>query len=97
MYEFFTILLFSINIILIILIILTPSKNNIIGLSINVNNKFDTVITSNFLKKTLNNTIIVVTLIFYLICLILNLINNNKINKINNFKYIKNNKILFNK
>ncbi len=86
MYKIFSIIFLFICIILITIIISTPSKNNIIGASINTDN---TIITSKFFKNTLNSIIIIFAILFYSVALILNLIHNNKINKLYNQKYIK--------
>ncbi len=72
MYKIFLIIFFIICISLILLIIFTPSKNNIIGSPFNVNNN---IITTKFLKDTLNFIIIIFATLFYLTALLLNIIN----------------------
>ncbi len=72
MYRIFLIIFFVICISLVLLIIFTPSKNNIIGSSFNINNN---IITTKFLKDTLNFIIIIFAILFYLTALLLNIIN----------------------
>ncbi len=83
MYLFFLTLFIIISILIIILIILYPNKNNIIESSIHTRNINNKNINLNFFKKTLNNTIIILSILFFTITIILNNINNKKI-KINN-------------
>ncbi len=76
MYLFFSILFVLTCISLIILIILTPSKNNIINTYTDTTNTNNIVITQNFLKNTLNYIITIFTIIFYTTAIILNILNN---------------------
>ncbi len=72
MYKIFLIIFFIVCISLISLIIFTPNKNNIIGSPLDINNN---IITTKILKDTLNFIIIIFAILFYLISLILNIIN----------------------
>ncbi len=91
MYNFFLIIFFIICILLTTSIILTPSKNNIIGSSIDNINLNKNTITSKFFKDTMNYTITILAISFYIISLTLNCIYNKKIknNLINQKKEIK--------
>ncbi len=71
MYKIFLVIFFIICICLISLIIFTPSKNNIIEPSFDINN--NTITTKSF-KKTLNYIIIIFAILFYLTALLLNII-----------------------
>ncbi len=72
MYKIFLTIFFIICISLISLIIFTPSKNNIIEPSFDINNN---IITTKSLKNTINCTIIIFAISFYLTALLLNIIN----------------------
>ncbi len=76
MYLFFSILFVLICISLIILVILTPSKNNIINTYTDTTNTNNIVITQNFLKNTLNYIITIFAITFYTIAIVLNILNN---------------------
>lgn len=86
MYELFVILLFIFSILLIGFIIFIPNENSINNSTLNINNNFHTIITSNFIKKIINSIIIILIILFYIITLILNIIINNNFKK---FKIIK--------
>ncbi len=92
MYIIFSIIFIFICITLISLIIFSPSKNSIIGLYTNNKNNNNAIITSNLIKNTFNYIITILSILFYIMTIILNLINNVKINKIKNI--INNIKIL---
>ncbi len=85
MYEFFSIILFIISSLLITLITINPNKKNIMESSITLNN--NTVMTPKYIKNTLNYSITILAILFYLTVLTLNIINNNNTNKLNNNNY----------
>ncbi len=92
MYIILLIIFFIISISLITLIIIVPTKYNLTNYSINTNSIYNTIITSKFLKDTLNISIITCTILFYIFTIILNNINNNyKTYNIKNI-FIKNKK-----
>ncbi len=71
MYKIFLVIFFIICICLISFIIFTPSKNNIIEPSFDINNN---IITTKSFKNTLNYIIIIFAILFYLTALLLNII-----------------------
>ncbi len=79
MYELFTILLFLISISIITLIVLSPSKHNIIN-SLD-NSKTQISVTPQFLQNSLNITILILIFCFYSITIILNWMNNHYLNE----------------
>ncbi len=85
MYELFSLILCIISILLITLITINPSKNNIIESEINLNNNHCTIMTPKYLKKKLNYTITILAILLYLTVLILNMINNIHLNKFNKY------------
>ncbi len=91
MYILFSIIFIIICSILIFSIIFYPNENNILELYTNYNNN-KSITTSNLIKNTFDKIIITLIILFYLISIILNSINNIKINniknKINNIKIL---------
>ncbi len=88
MYKIFLIIFFIVCIFLISLIILTPNKNNIISSPFDINSN---IITTKTLKDTLNFTIIIFAILFYLISLTLNIIKQKKQNQLTKNTKIFNN------
>ncbi len=93
MYNFFLTMFFTICTLLTTLILLTPSKSNIIGSSIDINKSNNIIITSKFLKDTLSYIITTFAILFYISSLTLNYIYNKKISKLKSNLINKNQEI----
>ncbi len=84
MYLFFLTIFLITSISLITLIIILPNRNNIMSSPITEKNINNRNINLNLLKDTLNYTITILSIIFFITTIILNNLNNTNI-KNNNF------------